>query len=314
MSNLTTVAEMLGAPEYLIERSAQAKAGATGQTAEQIIASWAGGEPVEGPPEPPVDEETATEVSTASTTDTAPTEPGTPSEDSITSEPTSDQTQTPAEPPVVTPTTTTSPPAPTTTPAATETLAPPTATPAVTATTTPAGVSSPMATATPATPPGWEQPAVSQEPAPPVLVGVTDRPFLVWWGGMLLVALGILFGFVLPAFPEDPPGIQTSRVWLGGAVEDGKRIYLEQGCGACHTQLVRPLVADTGLGPVTVADTNQVLGIRRIGPDLAHVGSRYPDPQALIEILSGREQNHHSYAGLGDQALSDLVAYLSESR
>ena len=45
MSELVTkVAEILGIPETLVQRSAEARAEASGNTVEEILQSWAGGE------------------------------------------------------------------------------------------------------------------------------------------------------------------------------------------------------------------------------------------------------------------------------
>lgn len=81
--HLAQVASMLGAPEYLIERSAQAKAGATGQSVEDILAVWAGGEEVSATVPPTTEPESSTtEAETeAEPTTVAPTpavETGTP--------------------------------------------------------------------------------------------------------------------------------------------------------------------------------------------------------------------------------------------
>ena len=43
---LTKVAEILGAPETLVQRSAEARAEASGNTVEEVLQSWAGGEAI----------------------------------------------------------------------------------------------------------------------------------------------------------------------------------------------------------------------------------------------------------------------------
>jgi hypothetical protein len=43
---LAKVAELLGAPETLVQRSAEARAEASGNTVEEILQSWAGGEAI----------------------------------------------------------------------------------------------------------------------------------------------------------------------------------------------------------------------------------------------------------------------------
>jgi len=113
--------------------------------------------------------------------------------------------------------------------------------------------------------------------------------------------------------PAEGNGVYTSAVPLSQAGIDGRDVYLTEGCGACHTQMVRPIVADAGLGPVTIADSNQVFGSRRYGPDLAHVGSRVESTSSLLAVLTASSE-HPSYSGLSDTDLENLVTYLFESK
>ena len=136
---------------------------------------------------------------------------------------------------------------------------------------------------------------------------------------MALLVAGAFFMEILdatiiaPAIPAEGNGVYTSAVPLNQAGIDGRDVYLSEGCGACHTQLVRPIVADAGLGPVVVSDSNQILGSRRYGPDLAHVGSRVESSATLVSVLTSSNR-HPSYSGLSDSDLENLVAYLSESK
>jgi len=58
---LAKVAEMLGAPETLVQRSAEARAEASGNTVDQVLQSWAGGESVASA-SPPAEEAPAEEA------------------------------------------------------------------------------------------------------------------------------------------------------------------------------------------------------------------------------------------------------------
>ena len=58
---LKKVAKLLGVPENLIQRSAEARADASGKSPEEVLQSWSGGEAVESVEEKP-QEETAEEV------------------------------------------------------------------------------------------------------------------------------------------------------------------------------------------------------------------------------------------------------------
>lgn len=63
----------------------------------------------------------------------------------------------------------------------------------------------------------------------------------------------------------------------------GRDIYVREGCYNCHSQMIRPMLAETmRYGPWTRAGEYQwdhpfQLGSRRIGPDLQRVGGKYPD-------------------------------------
>ncbi|MFO7547563.1 MAG: cbb3-type cytochrome c oxidase subunit II [Acidimicrobiia bacterium] len=248
---LAAAARRLGVPESIARRSAEARANATGATADEILQAWAGGEglPASAAPQPEPAAATPTASATVETVADAEAEP-----------------------------------APE--PAASE----------------PAAASAP-ATAPPRAP-----------ASPPVLQGPRERPLLVMAGVGVLAILTVLLGVIVPAEPEPPPGALSSAIPFSEAATSGREVYLREGCASCHTQLVRAVVADAGLGPVTLSDSNQVPGIRRYGPDLAHIGSRVEDAAALGDALTGGLAGHPRYGGLSDRDLSDLVAYLVESR
>jgi cbb3-type cytochrome oxidase cytochrome c subunit len=125
-----------------------------------------------------------------------------------------------------------------------------------------------------------------------------------------LFALMFLVGFVGPSLQTETPGARSSDVQLSAGGEDGMTLYSSLGCAACHTQMVRPVVADVGLGAVTLNDANQPLGTRRFGPDLSDIGARMSGSQmeATLDGLDG----HPSWTLSGDD-LDDLVSYLLAS-
>jgi cytochrome c oxidase cbb3-type subunit 2 len=65
--------------------------------------------------------------------------------------------------------------------------------------------------------------------------------------------------------------------------QEGRRIYIREGCWYCHSQYIRPVNRDTDKwGPVTQAgeisyDLPQMFGTRRIGPELSREGARRSD-------------------------------------
>ena len=92
----------------------------------------------------------------------------------------------------------------------------------------------------------------------------------------------------------------------------------------CHTQQVRSVVTDFGIGPVSEPGTSPAvgpptLGFVRIGPDLTHIGTRTEDSADLRKVLTDpRSVNPDSlmpsYAYLSDADLGDLIQYLEESK
>ncbi len=63
----------------------------------------------------------------------------------------------------------------------------------------------------------------------------------------------------------------------------GRDVYIREGCNNCHTQTIRPLVADVlrygeySKSGEFVYDRPHLWGSRRTGPDLARLGGKYPD-------------------------------------
>ncbi|MFP4074145.1 MAG: cbb3-type cytochrome c oxidase subunit II [Actinomycetota bacterium] len=145
---------------------------------------------------------------------------------------------------------------------------------------------------------------------PPVLVGARDNPMILLAGVIGLFFIVVMVGLVGPAMPTETPGARTSNIDYSADAIRGQDLYVSTGCAACHTQMVRPVVADVGLGPVTLNDTNQILGTRRFGPDLSDVGSRLGESE--IEAIIGGAGEHPTLS-LAAEDLADLVAYLSES-
>jgi mono/diheme cytochrome c family protein len=146
---------------------------------------------------------------------------------------------------------------------------------------------------------------------PPVLVGASDSPRSIILGALGLFLIVVLVGLVGPSIPEDIAGARSSALPLTPAAEHGRDIYATVGCASCHTQMVRPIIADVGLGPVTLNDSNQVLGARRFGPDLSDVGTRMTADQIEAIVAGLGEHPPHSLSG---DDMNDLVAYLAESR
>ena len=163
--------------------------------------------------------------------------------------------------------------------------------------------------------------------AAPLLVGRVDRPMMV---SAALVALFVMSAFFAVAVPGlDARNVAADQVpgttpILSPEGLAGRDVYLEQGCMYCHTQQVRTVVTDIGLGPVTEPGTSPAvgpptLGFVRIGPDLTHIGSRYEDLDILRTVLLDPKSLNPdslmpSYAYLSDADLAALVQFLEESK
>lgn len=91
----------------------------------------------------------------------------------------------------------------------------------------------------------------------------------------------------------------------------GRAVYVSEGCYNCHSQMIRPLRAETErYGPYSVAgesvyDRPFQWGSKRTGPDLARVGGRYSDEWQRIHLINPRdvvpESNMPGYPWLEDR-------------
>ena len=93
----------------------------------------------------------------------------------------------------------------------------------------------------------------------------------------------------------------------------GRDIYIREGCGVCHSQLVRPFRAETErYGHYSVAgefvyDRPFLFGSRRVGPDLARVGGKYSDEWQRLHLMDPRAvvqaSNMPAYPWLAEEKL-----------
>lgn len=102
----------------------------------------------------------------------------------------------------------------------------------------------------------------------------------------------------------------------------GRDIYVREGCYNCHSQMVRPLRAETErYGHYSVAgefvyDRPFQWGSKRTGPDLARVGGRYSDEWHRTHLANPRdvvpESNMPNYPWLAKTRLApqDVVPKL----
>jgi len=92
---------------------------------------------------------------------------------------------------------------------------------------------------------------------------------------------------------------------------EGRDIYIREGCNVCHTQMVRPLRAETErYGAYSVAGEDvwehpHLWGSKRTGPDLSRVGKRYSDDWHRVHLRNPRdvvpESNMPGYPWMQDK-------------
>jgi len=88
----------------------------------------------------------------------------------------------------------------------------------------------------------------------------------------------------------------------------GRDVYLREGCYGCHSQMIRPLRAETlryghySMAGESVYDHPFQWGSKRTGPDLARVGGKYSDEWHRIHLNNPRdvvpESNMPAYSWL----------------
>jgi len=76
--------------------------------------------------------------------------------------------------------------------------------------------------------------------------------------------------------------------------QEGRDLYIREGCNTCHSQQVRPLKTETdrygaySMAGETIYDHPFLYGSRRTGPDLARVGGKYPNSWHWIHFADPR--------------------------
>ncbi len=120
-----------------------------------------------------------------------------------------------------------------------------------------------------------------------------DHRLLVGAAAGLFLFLSMIIA-VLPAFEAEKTPLTPGLAALTGEAARGREIYLEEGCGVCHTQFVRDLPVDEPYGRGSLPgdyalESPPLLGTQRTGPDLSNVGVRQPsDVWNLIHLYNPR--------------------------
>lgn len=95
---------------------------------------------------------------------------------------------------------------------------------------------------------------------------------------------------------------------------EGRDIYIREGCHVCHSQMIRPLRAETeryghySVAGESVWDHPFLWGSKRTGPDLARVGGRYSDDWQRAHLINPRdvvpESNMPGFPWLAERELT----------
>lgn len=141
---------------------------------------------------------------------------------------------------------------------------------------------------------------------------------LVVAGALALFASTFFVTAVLPwlTIPETPSDIYRPRTEIE---EEGRRIYVSNGCTYCHSQYIRPI--DWGWGAQRIAqsgdyisDQPHLLGTERTGPDLSQEGGMRSDDWHIAHFMNPRfvrpESIMPNLEFLGMEKLEHLTAYM----
>ena len=136
---------------------------------------------------------------------------------------------------------------------------------------------------------------------------------------MLLIVIAISFGGLVEIIPlfflkETTQPVKGLKPYTALQLE-GRDVYISEGCYGCHSQMIRPLRAETErYGHYSVAgefvyDHPFQWGSKRTGPDLARVGGRYSDDWHRVHMNNPRdvvpESNMPGYPWLQENIIDD---------
>ena len=117
---------------------------------------------------------------------------------------------------------------------------------------------------------------------------------LLIFGILIVSSIGGLVQ-VLPIVMDDSHRAPAPGLAVYTPLElEGRDIYIRESCSVCHTQQVRPLLAEVKrYGPYSRAgefayDRPFLWGSKRTGPDLARIGGKYSDAWHQLHLTDPR--------------------------
>lgn len=118
---------------------------------------------------------------------------------------------------------------------------------------------------------------------------------LLIFGILFVTAIGGLVQ-VLPSLFQESLQTASPNTKVYSPLElVGRDIYIREGCSTCHSQQIRPLVAEVErYGPYSragefVYDRPFLWGSKRTGPDLHRIGGKYSNDWHRIHLLNPRD-------------------------
>jgi cytochrome c oxidase cbb3-type subunit II len=142
-------------------------------------------------------------------------------------------------------------------------------------------------------------------------------PFILVVGSLIIFSSVLLIAVILPwtTISEKPSDIFRARSQIE---EEGRQIYIQNGCTYCHTQFIRNI--DWGLGASRIAQSGDyiheqphLLGTERTGPDLSQEGGEHPDDWHFAHFINPRFTRPDSimpqWEFLGIEKIEALIAY-----
>jgi cytochrome c oxidase cbb3-type subunit 2 len=111
-----------------------------------------------------------------------------------------------------------------------------------------------------------------------------NRPVLLLILATAAIMVGTTVTMIVPFLSVNTDADKISSVKPYSPLQqEGRDLYIREGCNNCHTQTVRPLVSEVlrygeySKSGEFVYDRPFLWGSKRTGPDLARLGGKYPD-------------------------------------
>ncbi len=123
-------------------------------------------------------------------------------------------------------------------------------------------------------------------------MGITSKPVVFAVLSAAVILIGTTVTVFIPLFMPSTQPVSAYIKPYTAVEQEGRDIYMREGCNNCHTQTVRPLRTEVlRYGEYSKAeefayDRPFLWGSRRTGPDLNRVGGKYPDAWHYMHLQS----------------------------